>query len=53
MKSRYLTALVLAASIGCTQGTPPEVADPADLNASVSLPDPSATLIRFACPGMT
>ena len=54
MKLRYLTALALAAMIGCTQSSaPPEVTDTSDVTAGMTLPDASATMIRFACPGMT
>lgn len=58
MKFRHLTVLMLAAAIGCTQGSaPPEVVDSgihgAELTAGMDLPDPSSSLIKFVCPGMT
>ena len=55
--------LLLAAAIGCTQGSgqpdavPESTTDistaPASTEVAMELPDESATKIEFFCPGMT
>lgn len=61
---KYLPMLLLAAAIGCTQGsgsapdTVPEsttdiTTEPASTEVAMELPDDSATTIEFFCPGMT
>jgi len=60
MRKRF-PVILLAAAIGCTQGEVPESAPEGtvqangspDIAASMSLPDPSATVVQFYCPGMT
>lgn len=65
--TKYLPMLLLAAAIGCTQGSgsaPDAVPDsttdvstePASTEVAevgMELPDDSATTIEFFCPGMT
>lgn len=54
MKSRHVPVLLLAAALGCTQGSaPPPDADIVQTVPGADLPDPAATLIKFSCPGMT
>lgn len=58
MRKRF-PVLLLTAAIGCSQGGAPapvpgdstEIS--ASTEASIPLPDPSATVIQFFCPGMT
>ncbi len=61
--TKYLPMLLLAAAIGCTQGSAPPDAVPegttdtttesASTEVAMELPDASATTIEFYCPGMT
>lgn len=59
---KYLPMLLLAAAIGCTQGSAPDAVpesttdittEPASTEVAMELPDDSATAIEFYCPGMT
>jgi len=62
---KYLPMLLLAAAIGCTQGSAPDAvpdsatdisSEPASSDVAevaMELPDASATKIEFYCPGMT
>jgi hypothetical protein len=54
--------LLLAAAIGCTQGSAPDAvpdsttdisSEPASSEVAMELPDASATTVEFFCPGMT
>lgn len=60
--TKYLPMLLLAAAIGCTQGSAPDAVpdsttdistEPASTEVAMELPDDSATSIEFFCPGMT
>jgi hypothetical protein len=62
---KYLPILLLAAAIGCTQGSAPDAVpdsttdittEPASTevaDSGMQLPDASATTVEFFCPGMT
>ena len=59
---KYLPMLLLAAAIGCTQGSAPDAvpdsttdisSEPASTEVGMELPDASATTVEFFCPGMT
>ncbi|MGZ0169835.1 MAG: hypothetical protein ACKVHE_09780 [Planctomycetales bacterium] len=59
---KYLPMLLLAAAIGCTQGSAPDAVpdsttdittEPASSEVAMELPDASATTVEFFCPGMT
>jgi hypothetical protein len=59
---KYLPLLLLAAVIGCTQGSAPDAVpesttgittEPASTEVAMELPDASATTVQFYCPGMT
>jgi hypothetical protein len=60
--TKYFPMLLLAAAIGCTQGSAPDAVPesttdistkPASTEVAMELPDASATTIEFYCPGMT
>lgn len=61
--TKFLPMLLLAAAIGCTQGSgqpdavPESTTDistaPSSTEVAMELPDESATKIEFFCPGMT
>lgn len=59
---KYLPMLLLAAAIGCTQGSAPDAVpdsmtdfttEPPSTEVATELPDASATTIEFHCKEMT